>query len=212
MPRTPSNGNSFCAAIRLANGLAKRRVVEGCGAAAGAAGAGATGAEAAAGGASATGAGVGAEAAAAGASSGTVTEDTSSPSSASTAITAPTATFCAPAAMTILAITPSSTDSTSIVALSVSISAITSPERTSSPSATSHLANVPSVIVGDKAGILMVIDISGLPRDSRLYAQLLECHQSVAERVFQDFRHKASAHLCQSRAQQAHLDNQSNVP
>ena len=48
---------------------------------------------------------------------------------------------------------PSSTASNSMVALSVSISASTSPEETGSPSFFSHLASVPSVIVGDRAGI-----------------------------------------------------------
>ena len=53
--------------------------------------------------------------------------------------------------------TPSSTASTSIVALSVSISAIKSPELTSSPSLTNHLAKVPSSIVGLRAGIKILI-------------------------------------------------------
>src|SRR3546814_17298268 len=53
----------------------------------------------------------------------------------------------------------SSTASTSIVALSVSISAMTSPELTSSPSLTSHLASLPSVIVGERAGIRILTGI-----------------------------------------------------
>ena len=57
----------------------------------------------------------------------------------------------------ILPITPSSTASTSIVALSVSISAIRSPELTLSPSLTSHLAKVPSSMVGLRAGIKILI-------------------------------------------------------
>jgi hypothetical protein len=44
-------------------------------------------------------------------------------------------------------------DSSSMVALSVSISASTSPDFTESPSALSHLASLPSVMVGDSAGI-----------------------------------------------------------
>ena len=52
---------------------------------------------------------------------------------------------------------PSSTASTSIVALSVSISAITSPEATVSPSRTCHFASFPSVMVGDRAGIRTLI-------------------------------------------------------
>ncbi len=54
---------------------------------------------------------------------------------------------------------PSSTASTSIVALSVSISAITSPDLTLSPSFFSHLARLPFSIVGDSAGIRMLIGI-----------------------------------------------------
>src|SRR6266849_5389290 len=53
----------------------------------------------------------------------------------------------------ILARMPSSTASTSIVALSVSISARTSPDFTLSPTALTHLAILPSVMVGDRAGI-----------------------------------------------------------
>ncbi len=49
-----------------------------------------------------------------------------------------------------------------MVALSVSISAITSPARTVSPSAFIHWASLPSVMVGDKAGIRMSIAI-GFP-------------------------------------------------
>src|SRR5436190_2199460 len=55
--------------------------------------------------------------------------------------------------MTIFASTPSSTASTSIVALSVSISARTSPARTGSPTFLTQRAILPSVIVGDSAGI-----------------------------------------------------------
>ena len=57
----------------------------------------------------------------------------------------------------------SSTASNSIVALSVSISAMTSPEWTSSPSFLSHLARLPSVIVGDSAGIRISIGMILLP-------------------------------------------------
>ena len=52
---------------------------------------------------------------------------------------------------------PSSTASNSIVALSVSISAIKSPAFTLSPSLTNHLDILPSFIVGDKAGIKILI-------------------------------------------------------
>ena len=80
-----------------------------------------------------------------------------SPSSSNTAINEFTFTPSVPAAIRILPMVPSSSASTSIVALSVSISAITSPLRTSAPSATSHLASVPSSIVGDRAGIRISI-------------------------------------------------------
>ena len=62
----------------------------------------------------------------------------SSPSSASVAITVPTFTPSVPSATSIAAITPSSTASNSIVALSVSISAMMSPDLTVSPTLTSH--------------------------------------------------------------------------
>ena len=80
----------------------------------------------------------------------------SSPSSRISAIAVPTATPSVPSATRMLLITPSSSASTSIKALSVSISAITSPEDTVSPSFTSHRASFPSVIVGDKAGIFII--------------------------------------------------------
>ena len=80
---------------------------------------------------------------------------TSSPSPASTAISWLTGTSAVPAGTTILASTPSSTASTSMVALSVSISAMMSPVLTGSPSAFSHLARLPFSMVGDSAGIRM---------------------------------------------------------
>src|SRR3546814_10068790 len=48
-----------------------------------------------------------------------------------------------------------------MVALSVSISASTSPAWTASPSLMSHLASLPSVIVGDRAGIRTSIGMDG---------------------------------------------------
>ena len=89
--------------------------------------------------------------------------ETSSPSPASTAISALTFTPSVPAGTTILATVPSSTASTSMVALSVSISAITSPGATWSPSLTSHLARLPSSIVGERAGMVMLIGIYRSP-------------------------------------------------
>jgi hypothetical protein len=66
-----------------------------------------------------------------------------------------------PAGTTIFATVPSSMASTSIVALSVSISARTSPDFTASPSLTSHFERLPSSIVGERAGIVMLIGIEG---------------------------------------------------
>ena len=69
-----------------------------------------------------------------------------------------TLTPAVPSATSILPSTPSSTASTSMVALSVSISAITSPARTSSPTFFNQRASLPSVIVGDSAGIRIWVD------------------------------------------------------
>ena len=59
-----------------------------------------------------------------------------------------------------------------MVALSVSISAITSPDLTASPSFLSHLARLPFSIVGESAGIRTLIGIvsfpSGLERKGQL--------------------------------------------
>src|ERR1700733_14149417 len=74
-----------------------------------------------------------------------------------------------PSVTRILPSTPSSTASTSIVALSVSISAITSPARTFSPSFLSQRDRVPSVIVGDSAGIRMLVAMSCSPSDDLLH-------------------------------------------
>src|SRR5947209_16487566 len=51
-----------------------------------------------------------------------------------------------------------------MVALSVSISAITSPGLTLSPSFLSHLARLPFSIVGDSAGIRMLIGMASAQR------------------------------------------------
>ena len=88
---------------------------------------------------------------------------TASPSSTSTAIGSLTFTPAVPSGTRILPSTPSSTASTSMVALSVSISAITSPARTASPSFFNHRASVPSVMVGDSAGIRMLVAIGYAP-------------------------------------------------
>src|ERR1700732_1227531 len=68
----------------------------------------------------------------------------------------------------IFAITPSSMASYSIVALSVSISARMSPALTLSPSFLSHLARFPFSMVGDSAGMRMLI---GIGRPSRFGAR-----------------------------------------
>jgi hypothetical protein len=65
-----------------------------------------------------------------------------------------------PLATTILPSVPSSTASTSMVALSVSISAMTSPALILSPSFFNHFARLPSVIVGDSAGMRIWIGIA----------------------------------------------------
>src|SRR3954453_9575817 len=51
-----------------------------------------------------------------------------------------------------------------MVALSVSISAITSPGFTASPSFFSHLARLPFSIVGESAGIRMLIGMASAQR------------------------------------------------
>ena len=98
-------------------------------------------------------------AAAVGATGALESAEASSPSSSSCRITVPTFTPSEPASTVILPTTPSSMLSTSIVALSVSISASMSPETTLSPSLTSHFVSVPSSMVGDRAGILISIAI-----------------------------------------------------
>ena len=62
-----------------------------------------------------------------------------------------------PSGTRILPILPSSTASNSIVALSVSISARMVPDLTVSPSLTSQRASLPSSMVGDSAGIRMLV-------------------------------------------------------
>src|SRR4051794_24216721 len=88
---------------------------------------------------------------------------TLSPSAASTRIGVLTATPSVPSGTRICATVPSSTASTSIVALSVSISQSTSPDFTASPTLTCHLASLPSVMVGERAGIRTEIDIDQAP-------------------------------------------------
>ena len=88
--------------------------------------------------------------------------DLSSPSPRITAIGVLTATSAVPSGTRILPSVPSSAASTSIVALSVSISAMTSPDLTVSPSFLSHLARLPFSIVGDSAGMRTSVGMSDL--------------------------------------------------
>ncbi|MGY4488290.1 hypothetical protein ACVWWR_007481 [Bradyrhizobium sp. LM3.2] len=119
----------------------------------------------------ATGAGAGASAAFGGAADAlglaAPAAFTSSPSPASTAITSLTGTSCVPSGTRILAIVPSSMASTSMVALSVSISAMMSPDLTLSPSFFSHLARLPFSIVGERAGIRMLMGMLTSRRTSQ---------------------------------------------
>src|SRR5918997_2842781 len=121
---------------------------------------GAAAGAAAAGAASAFGAGAGAPP-----DAGALTLFGSSPSPAISAISSLTGTSAVPSGTTILARMPSSTASTSMVALSVSISAITSPDFTVSPSFFSHLARLPFSMVGDRAGIRILIGIAFMDPD-----------------------------------------------
>ena len=112
----------------------------------------------------------------AGADDSTASE-ASSPSSSKTAIRALTLTPSLPSGTMILPIVPSSTASNSMVALSVSISAIISPEETISPSFTSHFASVPSSIVGDRAGIKISIGMSKFLSDTSRVSRRRSLHQ-----------------------------------
>ncbi len=147
-PLTPARSTPLSAAIRLASGLATTRSPFAAGAAAGAA----TGPGAATGTGAAVADGAGSAALAAG--TGALA---SSSSPAIVAITVPTFTPSLPSATSIDTTVPSSTASNSIVALSVSISAMMSPDKTLSPTLISHFASVPSSIVGERAGILIAI-------------------------------------------------------
>jgi hypothetical protein len=114
-------------------------------------------------------------------------DEASSPSAASTAMTVFTFTPSVPSATLMAATVPSSTASTSMVALSVSISAMMSPDDTSSPSFTSHLASLPSSMVGDRAGIRISVGI-GQPSLTRPHT-----HRSTAP------THRAADRSAQSR-------------
>ena len=98
---------------------------------------------------------------------GAVTLFGSSPSPAISAMSWLTGTSAVPSGTTILARMPSSTASTSMVALSVSISAMTSPDFTVSPSFFSHLARLPFSMVGDRAGIRILMGMALMDPDLR---------------------------------------------
>src|SRR5512143_3139507 len=71
-----------------------------------------------------------------------------------------TGTWSVPSGSSSFSIRPSSTASTSMVALSVSISAMTSPDLTISPSFTCHLASLPTSMVGESCGMRISIVMS----------------------------------------------------
>src|SRR6516165_4585671 len=75
-----------------------------------------------------------------------------------------TATSAVPSGIRIFPSVPSSVASTSMVALSVSISARMSPDRMRSPTPFTHLARLPFSIVGDNAGISTWIGMAVLTR------------------------------------------------
>src|SRR6187551_3595857 len=85
-----------------------------------------------------------------------------SPSARMVAIGVLTATSAVPSGIKILPSVPSSTASTSMVALSVSISAMTSPALMASPSFFFQVARLPSVMVGDSAGMVISMGILDL--------------------------------------------------
>ena len=180
VPSMVSSVIPACCAIRRARGEAKIRPCAGawgCAAATANTGEG----EDAAMGASAT-AGVAAAEVAAGAAAVSV------PSPSSTPIVAFTATPDVPSGTRMWVNTPSSTASTSIVALSVSISARTSPERTLSPVFLSHRASVPSVMVGDRAGMRMFTAIR------RSSVRRPQPRSAAVAPAFPDLRRRAAAH------------------
>src|SRR4051794_36122168 len=109
-------------------------------------------------------------------------------------MTALTATSSVPSGTTIFASVPSSTASTSMVALSVSISAMTSPDLTVSPSFFSHLARLPFSMVGDSAGMRMLIGMASALLPGGFSCQLpgrLRCDFFAARLG----RHRTRAHL-----------------
>src|SRR6266403_1968849 len=85
-----------------------------------------------------------------------------SPSARMVAIGVLTATSAVPSGISILPSVPSSVASTSMVALSVSISAITSPDLIASPSFFSHFERLPFSMVGDSVDDLAHLRVDRL--------------------------------------------------
>ncbi len=90
------------------------------------------------------------------------TASAASPGRCRTARTSPTRTFSAPAGTTILVSAPSSGASRSTVVLSASISAMTSPARTESPSRFFQATTAPSVIASVRFGIRISVGMARL--------------------------------------------------
>src|SRR5262249_1673174 len=161
LPLRRERSMPFSPAMRLASGQRKMRPPLGAvagfggGAAIGAAGADAAG-FGAGGGAAAAGADLGADVGAGVAPAGNAV----SPSSSRMAMTAFTFTPSAPSGTTICPILPSSTPQPSMLAWSVSTSQMPCPALTVSPTLTCHFASLPSVMVGDSAGIRMLMDMA----------------------------------------------------
>ena len=97
------------------------------------------------------------------------------PPPSSTAIGVLTFTPSVPSATSSLDTLPSSAASTSMVALSVSISAMMSPGLMVWPSLTSHLASLPSSMVGDSAGIRISVGISSGSLFSQAFCKCAVC-------------------------------------
>ncbi len=163
VPCTWERSIPFSSAIFRASGLAKTRPVELAAPLLCSAGKGAmTGVDDGAGAAFGSGDGLAGDGCAAEAGVASLVcpaaSSTLSSSSASTMISLPISTD-SPSAMRILATVPSSKDCSSIVALSVSMSASASPVSTVSPGLTFHLRTVPDSIVSDKRGMVISIGI-----------------------------------------------------
>lgn len=121
-------------------------------------------------------------------------------------ITVPTGTSSLPASTKISETTPSSMDSNSIEALSVSISHSTSPDLTVSPTATSHFDKVPDSMVGESAGMVISI-ICNKP------FSLPTPHHSLSKaRLSQDWQRRAVAHPRSLPAAPARLDHRTLPP